>query len=171
MNGTQMVSKQTLVPVLQAGTACIHCAAVLPCSGYTHWPAAAHTSARGVGSDGCDGEKHKKCFSSLQAEKEVSHLDMYSSQAGKGTGRREAVGWEAQHCPEDVRQMADLAVGWSQSDLQAFSAARAHNTTLHRGCQPSLAGLLGGHILSSMLHPKGSITDASCAIQPWRKAV
>lgn len=85
MNGIQTVSKQTLVPVLQAGTACTHCTAVLPCSGYTHWPAAAHTGARGVGSDGCDGEKHKKCFFSLQAEKEVSHLDMYSSQAGKGT--------------------------------------------------------------------------------------
>lgn len=45
--------------------------------------------------------------------------------------------------------MADLAAGWSQSDLQAFSAARVHNTTLHRGCQPSLAGLLGGCIFQT----------------------
>lgn len=90
---------------------------------------------------------------------------------GQGTGRREAVGWEAQHRPEDVRQMADLAAGWSQSDPQAFSAARAHNTTVRGGCQPSLAGLLGGRILSNMLHPKGSIRVASWAIQPWKKAV
>jgi len=63
---------------------------------------------------------------------------------GQGTGRREAVGWEAQHRPEDVvRQMADLAVGWSRSDLQALPAARAGNTTPRRGCQTSLAGLEG----------------------------
>lgn len=46
-------------------------------------------SARGVRSDGCDRGKHKKWFLSLQAEKEVSHLDMYSSQAGKGTRHQE----------------------------------------------------------------------------------
>lgn len=55
---------------------------------------------------------------------------------GQGTGRREAVGWEAQHRPEDVRQMADLAAGWSQSDPQAFSAARAHNTVQGLPAQP-----------------------------------
>lgn len=47
-----------------------------------HLPTA---STKGIGSDGCDGRKHKKWFPSLQADKEVSHLDMYSSQAGKGT--------------------------------------------------------------------------------------
>lgn len=118
----------------------LHCCPACPTQ-----PAAAHTSAGGVGSDGHDGEKHKKWVFFLQAEKEVSHLDSYSSQAGKGTRHREKRSRGlAQHRPEDVRQMADLAAGWSQSDLQAFSAARAHDTTLHRGCQPSLAGLLGG---------------------------
>ena len=46
-------------------------------------------STRGVGSDGYDRGKHKKWFLSLQAEKEVSHLDMYSSQTGKGTRHQE----------------------------------------------------------------------------------
>lgn len=82
---TDAQQTDSIVPLLQAGTACTHCTAVLPYSAYAHWPAAAHTSARGVGSDRHDGEKHKIFFFPLQAEKEVSHLDMYSSQTGKGT--------------------------------------------------------------------------------------
>lgn len=133
-------------------------------------------STRDVRSDGCNGGKHKKLFIFLQTEKEVSHLDMYSSGLGKGqgVGRREAVGREAQHRPEDVvRQMADLAARWSRSDLQALPAARAGDITLRRSCQLSLAGLGGGVccILSNTPHPTASIRDAPRASQPWKKAI
>lgn len=40
-----------------------------------------------------------------------------------------------------MRQMADLAAGWSRSDPQALPAARADNTTLRRGCRPHLVCL------------------------------
>lgn len=80
---------------------------------------------------------------------------------GQGIGRREVVGWEAQHRPADVRQMADLAAGQSQSNLQAFSAAGVHNTTLLRGCQPSLAGLLGGG-LHTFKHPAAKRQHQRC---------
>lgn len=79
---------------------------------------------------------------------------------------------EAQHRPEDaVRQMADLAAGWSWSDLQALPTARAGDTTLRRGCQPSLAGLGAGCILSDMPHPTASIRDAPWASKPCKNAI
>lgn len=96
VSGAQVVSTQPLLYrgrglALPAPTTLPFCPALAVPTGQ-QLPTA---SARGVGSDGCDGGKHKKWFLSLQAEKEVSHLDMYRSQAGKGgrgIRRREAMG-------------------------------------------------------------------------------
>lgn len=102
------------VPVPQAATAHSYHTAFLPHSGHAHWPAAVPTaSKRGVGIDECDGGKHKKWFLTLQAEMEVSHLNMSRWERDKATNRRRAaVGQEVEHQPEDVvRQMAYLAAG------------------------------------------------------------
>lgn len=146
-NGTQMVSKQTLLCqccrlALPAPTVLLSCPA-LPTPTGQQLPT---PTQGGLGvTDGMEKNTRNVLFPFRQRRKcHIWPCTAARLGKGQGTGRREAVGWKAEHRPEDVRQMADLAAGWAQSDLQAFSAARAHNTTLCRGCQHSLAGLLGG---------------------------
>lgn len=149
-NGTQMVSRQTLLCqccrlALPAPPVLLSCP-VLPIPTGQQLP----TPAQGVlGVTNVMEKNTRNVFFPFRQRRKCHIWTCTAAGLGKGqgTGRREAVGWKAQHHPDDVRQMADLAAGWSQSDLQAFSAARVHNTTLHRGCQPSLAGLQVG------LHP------------------
>lgn len=45
--GTDGQHAASAVPVPQAGTACTHCTAFLPCSGHAHRPAAAHGQCKG----------------------------------------------------------------------------------------------------------------------------
>lgn len=67
-----------------------------------------------------------------------------------------------------------MAAGWSRSDLQALPAARAGDTTLRRGCQPSLAGFGGfaafqTHYIqqpaSEMLHGQVSLGERLSGIR------